>query len=471
MRARLVRRLERSFGVGRAVTAPLGRRCGVALFAGWLSLACTREPLSDGLPERMDCSSCHGSAVNAAPPRALDGATSTSALGVGAHQRHMVAGVLAEPVACTECHPLPQNLLTHPSFEPRPALVSFGVTATAGGAQPAFSRDTAECTNTYCHGATLSGAAERRAPVWTRVDGSSASCTACHGNPPAAPHPANPACELCHGEVVAAGGAIVNRARHIDGVVDALGGGPDSPHPPGYVAPSAHGQDFNRGAPDCKLCHGADLTGGANAALGCDPCHQPGWRTNCVYCHGGTLESSGAPPTDLLGQTATTALGVGAHTAHVTRTEHLAVPCGACHPAVTDVLSAGHTLDATPGRAEVSFVSAPRGTGSYTAPACSDIYCHGNGITNGSVGSFVPGAPLSCVSCHPAATQSAGHALHTAFPCGMCHASVVSDAVTVIAPDLHVNGSIEVSMPQGTFDPAARTCSGTICHGAEVLPW
>ena len=73
-----------------------------------LSLAaCSRSPLSDGLPANIDCTGCHGQNNDPTPPPAVDGTSSTEHIGVGAHLAHMRGSELAGPVACTECHILP----------------------------------------------------------------------------------------------------------------------------------------------------------------------------------------------------------------------------------------------------------------------------------------------------------------------------------------------------------------------------
>jgi predicted CxxxxCH...CXXCH cytochrome family protein len=172
------------------------------------------------LSDSTDCSSCHGVSGNPAPPKAVNGATSTTDIGVGAHTVHLAGSNLAGPVACTECHPMPTDYYTHPDVYGRPAEVLFGGVASANGAVPAWDRATATCRNTYCHGATLSGAETRAAPLWTRVDGSQRNCAACHGFPPAGTHPASVLCESCHGDVAGPGGVIKNPLRHVDGVLD-----------------------------------------------------------------------------------------------------------------------------------------------------------------------------------------------------------------------------------------------------------
>lgn len=208
----------------------VARRIERAFFAAWTaelaltilavtSTACERSQLTDGLPAQMDCSSCHGAAGNAAPPRALNGSNSTSDIGVGAHQIHMLGSEIAAPVACNECHPLPTDLLTHPDVNGGRAEMTFGPLASSSGATPEWDLNSATCKNTYCHGATLSGAENRASPVWTLVNGSQRRCSSCHGNPPASPHPTG-ACASCHGEVSGPGSSIINPKRHVDGVID-----------------------------------------------------------------------------------------------------------------------------------------------------------------------------------------------------------------------------------------------------------
>src|SRR5512137_567672 len=63
----------------------------------------------------------------------------------------------------------------------------------------------------------------------------------------------------------------------------------------------------------------------------------------CTYCHGGVDNQTGAPPKDLRGQTATTARGVGAHTAHVQAGPVAgAFGCVQCHPEVTELTTPTH---------------------------------------------------------------------------------------------------------------------------------
>lgn len=193
-----------------------------AMICAALAMACARSQLEDGLPTELDCTGCHGANGDPTPPPAVDGTMATDSIGVGAHAAHMRGSWLAGPVACTECHVLPAkaNGTDHPDPLGRPAPVLFGPLATKEPARPAWDRGQRTCAGTYCHGATLRGGDVRPAPVWTRVDGSQLKCDACHGNPPGGTHPQMDACEVCHGDVVSAGGAITNPALHVNGIVE-----------------------------------------------------------------------------------------------------------------------------------------------------------------------------------------------------------------------------------------------------------
>jgi predicted CxxxxCH...CXXCH cytochrome family protein len=170
-----------------------------------------------------DCSSCHGQNGDPTPPRAVDGTISTESLGVGAHQAHVRGTGIARPVACSECHVVPEvaDGINHPSPDGGAALIVFGLTATHDSASPAWDRVTRTCTDVFCHGSTLRGASTRAAPVWTRVDGSQNRCDSCHGFPPPPNHPQRADCEACHWMVMSPGGVIRNPLLHVDGVLEA----------------------------------------------------------------------------------------------------------------------------------------------------------------------------------------------------------------------------------------------------------
>jgi predicted CxxxxCH...CXXCH cytochrome family protein len=186
------------------------------------------------------CYSCHGGAQSPAPPRDLAGNTSPSALGVGAHQAHVLGkAIISAPVACESCHQVPAEVgsanhlyLPDGSLDPLPAEVIFSATAVADGAKPVWDRNAASCSATYCHGggAKLSGdtKAALRTPVWTAT--SQVFCGSCHGVPPTiGPHSGVvfPNCTGCHprtvdafGNIIVSGSGSARTSFHINGVID-----------------------------------------------------------------------------------------------------------------------------------------------------------------------------------------------------------------------------------------------------------
>ncbi|HZY02756.1 MAG TPA: CxxxxCH/CxxCH domain-containing protein, partial [Anaeromyxobacteraceae bacterium] len=178
------------------------------------------------------CTSCHGTSgrtgnlpgtdpnLAAAPPVAPAGAPAEV---VGAHQAHLnplATGSLRGPIACSECHDVPQNA-SHATTPPA-QKVHFGTLATTGGAQAAWNGvhtptgiNTPTCSSVYCHGnfnlGGVSGNAGN-APDWT-VSGQPA-CTTCHGLPPAGHFPLSgtvtaATCNGCHSATVDSSGRII----------------------------------------------------------------------------------------------------------------------------------------------------------------------------------------------------------------------------------------------------------------------
>jgi len=185
--------MERRIGQRRARhLGPVALACALA----WMG-ACRKSPLGDGLPQEVTCHSCHGSEDNDAPPRpaALDKTLGTSSIQVGAHQLHVRDGLVRKALACSECHPVPKTVDEEGHVAPGGARMRWGPLAAARGAAPSWDRDTATCSSSYCHGATLKGGNLQR-PVWTydevpaeMVTRSDRTCKGCHGYPPPSPHP------------------------------------------------------------------------------------------------------------------------------------------------------------------------------------------------------------------------------------------------------------------------------------------
>jgi predicted CxxxxCH...CXXCH cytochrome family protein len=369
-----------------------------------------------------DCSTCHG-----------DIAAS------GSHARHLGKGgaVLGKTYGCNECHVVPSTytdvghiFLADGSVDPPPAEVTLGATAaltppgSTRAAAPAYDATTQSCANVYCHGAVLGDtAATNNHPAWSAPGTGQADCGTCHGLPPN--HKNGDQCSACHASVVDNDRKIIAPDRHIDGKVDF-----------------------------------------ADTAAG------------CTGCHGGP--AGPAPPRDLTGQTAPTALGVGAHQAHLTGSAHLRGPiaCTECHRVPADVSSPDHfgghgpgDVDIYPG-AEVfpadpavgALASADGATPRWdrASATCSGVYCHGGGNKLGA--DTVP-----TIDREPVWTATGGlacggacHGLPPAFAphlptmartdCASCHPRTVDPAGTIIVSgppggetSFHMNGVLDVS--------------------------
>lgn len=209
---------------------------GADLSGGIAGVSCNQcHALQVGGDGNPTCSTCHGSAQSAAPPRGLTGKTSPSARGVGAHQAHVFGKTdISAPIACTACHQVPTDVGSPGHLDhPLPATVTFSGLALADGATPSWDPNTASCSNSYCHGGGAKLAADTafklRKPVWT-LETSQAFCGSCHGLPPStAAHTGItfPDCARCHATtVVPTGGIIVSgppgarTSTHINGVID-----------------------------------------------------------------------------------------------------------------------------------------------------------------------------------------------------------------------------------------------------------
>jgi predicted CxxxxCH...CXXCH cytochrome family protein len=406
---------------------------GVASEAG----SDAREAVDGG--EVIDpCARCHGSAANAAPPVSLSGQSATTLRAVGAHQAHLTGGDWYAAITCEDCHLVPGDVGEPGHIDSElPAEVVFSERARAENVDAQWNGTT--CT-TYCHGASLTGGSATT-PQWTLVDGSQTSCISCHGFPPGGDHPARDDCATCHGAVIDAQGNIIAPALHIDGEITAGSG-----HPAGYIAPSRHGADFLASPDGCGgACHGAELTGGTGPS--CESCHA-GWKTNCTFCHGGTDNTTGAPPVALDGSTQSTNSAVGAHSEHVEAgSTHAAWGCDLCHRDYDSALSAGHLSD---GAGDLQFTGLAAGTSYDTGSAtCSNVYCHGSGKPD-ATGSVVWTAAINdCDACHPRSQLGDKHRIHVAeggipddeddVPCNACHGTTSADDTEVQDTAKHVN--------------------------------
>jgi predicted CxxxxCH...CXXCH cytochrome family protein len=131
-----------------------------------------------------------------------------------------------------------------------------------------------------------------------------------------------------------------------------------------------------------------------------------------------------------------------------------------------DVLSPGHTLDATPGKAELDFSSGLSNQGIYDGNGgCSSLYCHGDGSSSNGSSTFTGGAK-TCTSCHTTPPSSGRHNKHKSYDCDRCHSTVALGKDQIIGPAEHVNGQKNVVFSGGgTF--SGGQCSSIACHGSK----
>jgi predicted CxxxxCH...CXXCH cytochrome family protein len=330
----------------------------------------------------VSCLSCHPAGPTACVTCHGSGPTSN------AHPAH--ATNATSRVTCNDCHIVPTawnddgHILHDGVAITTPAKVTFGTRANytlapTDRAGPA-TFDGTSCSEVYCHGAVLhDGGGTYTTPQWTDTT-APGGCTLCHGNPPPTPSHARNDCSTCHPLTVDTSGNIIG--SHIDGVVS-----------------------VGR-APGCSGCHGSP--------------------------------SSPAPPVDLSGNTATTALGVGAHQGHLQALSQISapVPCSACHPVPATIDSPGHIDQPLP------VVNASLGW-DRTAQTCATAWCH---IVTSQV--WTSGTSPACGSCHGVPPNDASHSpTMTLTSCATCHPGTVDAFGSIIVTNgtsEHIDGIVEV---------------------------
>lgn len=196
---------------------------------GTTGQSCNTCHSKTGGPE--NCTVCHGS-VNAAPPKDLSDNSSPTSRAVGAHQKHVLGGILGAAVDCSTCHVVPATIgaLGHIDATTH-AEVYFDSTSLFYRSTAAYNAVNVSCSNTYCHG-NFAGGNGNVTMVWTDTSSTAAQCGTCHGDVtkttledkafPKTGHPAvgTQKCYQCHYDVVNSSMAIINPAKHINGRID-----------------------------------------------------------------------------------------------------------------------------------------------------------------------------------------------------------------------------------------------------------
>jgi predicted CxxxxCH...CXXCH cytochrome family protein len=182
-------------------------------------------------------------------------------------------------------------------------------------------------------------------------------------------------------------------------------------------------------------------------------------QSNCANCHGGVDNQSGAPPTDVQGNTGTNVRSVGHHTAHVVA----GYDCTMCHPARPSFGIPGHPNANV--EIEFSGLALAGGTAQYDRQSgtCA-VYCHGatlnlGGLTTTPIWTQPLGDP-QCSQCHafPPPAPHPPSAL-----CSSCHSASVTANFEFVPGGNHLNGVRDVGAPHdpGYANPAV--------HGPDAI--
>lgn len=201
---------------------------GVVILAGFLAVGCLERREPDGVLPRDECTTCHGGVLpgpfEAAPPFNLAGDGAPNARGVGAHEAHLLGTFPARPIACSECHRVPESIDSEGHMDDAyPAEIIFSGVARAFEAEPWFDEREGTCRATFCHGGSFVGHRPSGGfftePAWTSLDSGVTACDGCHGMPPPLPHPEDAvACSDCHHDLDA-NREFSRPELHVDGKV------------------------------------------------------------------------------------------------------------------------------------------------------------------------------------------------------------------------------------------------------------
>jgi len=212
---------------------------------GITNVSCRSCHLSEAGPEA--CNTCHGDfnggfltdSTRLAPPRAVFSKDSSAA---GAHVSHLYANDLTSNVDCAQCHVVPTKMSDpgHIVVGETHAKLTFGELAKNQGADPSFDFTSKTCSNVYCHGNFIflkdssanswiytadSIKGNKFSPEWIKLDDTQAECGTCHDLPPKGHNDFGGTvtvlqCGNCHIGVVDFQGNIIDKSKHINGVIN-----------------------------------------------------------------------------------------------------------------------------------------------------------------------------------------------------------------------------------------------------------
>lgn len=183
------------------------------------------------------CDNCHGY-LDSDPFVDVKGRTSSDLVTVGMHTSHYTAAhSLTSNVSCGSCHVVPDSVFAAGHIDETPyAEIPFGTpTAADSTFTLSWDRQSATCSDTYCHGNfrfekaassskwiyTDSLIVGNNQPVtWTDSLTGENQCTTCHGYPPTG-HLQSTKCGDCHTSVDETNHlSIIDTQKHINGRAD-----------------------------------------------------------------------------------------------------------------------------------------------------------------------------------------------------------------------------------------------------------
>ena len=422
------------------------------------------------------CGNCHGT-TNAVPPT------------LGSHVIH-ASSASGYSQSCDLCHPNNVNN-THVQGSVRWQLKTtdpkVGASATynglatgaTGGLAPSASYS--QCANILCHTNGKGGPGNVAAPAW----GQTLDCAGCHGGAVGqsvllttgkhAAHTNNAAilgsdygCAVCHAKTVSSDTTISSFPNHVNQFVDYSG--PKAGKGVSYVPAT--------GICSATYCH-TDGKGTQKSLVAA------GWNSatvlDCAGCHG----SDAAPAfTSVAGEPNYTTQGAGQtrannHQKHVGSAG--ATTCAYCHG--TTVNTSGAIINASTTHIDrtIDVIQGGGKTFTYTqgTKTCATISCHGAGAPGIQWGAVMA---VDCSGCHGGNSTATikittdRHAAHVNnaavlgdnLACIECHAKTVTADRTLAAGTAHINGFGDYSGAKAgkgtTYTTATGVCSASYCH-------
>jgi predicted CxxxxCH...CXXCH cytochrome family protein len=213
------------------------RQChGTTYTGGSAGVSCATANCHNKPQGPENCTTCHGSSVNAAPPKDLGGDSSPLKQTIGLHQIHVVGGSVGGPVPCSSCHKVPVSIFDAGHFDATPrAEVVFDSTAHVVTSNYSYANN-GTCNNTYCHGNFRNGKMTSSVS-WMDTTKAAVACGTCHGDVtkttleekafPGGTHETIASltqkglkCFNCHSAVIDQNMKIINPSLHINGVIN-----------------------------------------------------------------------------------------------------------------------------------------------------------------------------------------------------------------------------------------------------------